>query len=56
VSDHGLGRELSELSFGKAFQLGAGFALGWVIVSTILTPILLALLLFIVLLVTGVWP
>ena len=50
------GRAITEVRPGAAFKFGAAFAAGWVIVSTILTPILLALIVLIVLLVTGVWP
>jgi len=56
MSEESLGRTLNEIRAVTAFKLGAAFAAGWVLVSTILTPILLAIMLLIVLLVTGVWP
>lgn len=56
MSEWSLGREVNEIRPGTAFKLGAAFAAGWVLVSTLLTPILLGLITLIVLLVTGVWP
>ena len=56
VSEWTVGRAVSEIRPGAAFKFGAAFAAGWVIVSTILTPILLALIVLIVLVLTGVWP
>jgi len=56
VSEWTVGRAISEIRPGAAFKFGAAFAAGWVIVSTILTPILWAIIILIVLVVTGVWP
>ncbi len=56
MSEWTVGRAVSEIRPGSAFKFGAAFAAGWVIVSTILTPILLALIVLIVLVLTGVWP
>ena len=56
MSEWTVGRAISELRPGAAFKFGAAFAAGWVIVSTILTPILWAIIIFIVLPATGVWP
>lgn len=56
MSNQGLGRDIEGIGVGSAFKFGAAFAAGWVVVSTILTPILLALIVLIVLVLTGVWP
>lgn len=56
MSEQGLGRDLNDIRIGSAFKLGAAFAAGWVLVSTILTPILIFLMVLIVLVLTGVWP
>ena len=56
MSEWTVGQAIGEIRPGAAFKLGAAMAAGWVIVSTILTPILWAIIILIVLLVTGVWP
>jgi hypothetical protein len=56
VSEWSLGREVNDIRPAAAFKLGAAFAAGWVLVSTLLTPILLGLIALIVLVLTGVWP